>query len=155
MSISIDLRACNRFAGLFNAFVVLFCACIMILFTQKYLSVTMGLGLISSACVCAMFFAFENKKARVLLVHEGEVNSFTGVYENQSTQENSEVKYILSEAHSIYSGFGCFLAFRREQDNRPCWRFSGQHFKWVFVPKYLLVASQYKSLCRHLIWHRY
>lgn len=154
MPISIDLRLCKRFAGFFNALLIICCTFTMILYSQKYASITMNISLFALASVCAVFFASERTKISFLLLHEGQVNKCRGIFEEKDTQKFGESTYILSEAHCVYSGLGCFLAFQREQAHQPWWTFSEPGLKWIFVPRYLLAAPQYKSLCRHLIWQR-
>jgi hypothetical protein len=59
----------------------------------------------------------------------------------------------LCEQSSKTTQFGCWLAFTREYENRTMRRLCGTARHWVFVPKTSVSLSDYKRLCRHIIWH--
>jgi hypothetical protein len=70
------------------------------------------------------------------------------------THNNKAYNWVLCEQNSKITPFGCWLAFEnisQSQHLLPSW---GARLHWVFVLKACVPIAQYKSLCRHLIWHR-
>lgn len=93
---------------------------------------------------------------RYLKLSEGEANSCFAF--NHSQQANIGLSLCAHKCR--ISPLGCWLTFTKETNTLANDRLSlnniGGFFNkrvTVFLPKYYLSTSDYKCLCRHLIWH--
>ena len=88
---------------------------------------------------------------RYFTLVEGELDKCVGF--NNTLNNNSSM--VLCEQKCRITPLGCWLVFTQSADeNKHTCRghIFGNHIS-VFVPKYYLSSSDYKGLCRHLIWH--
>jgi len=93
----------------------------------------------------------QNADFQYIILNEGRSGNCIGC--NESVSDNS--KFVLNEAQCRVSILGCWLIFLPKMtSNRPqFWSWFTRHHISVFVPKHCLSLSDYKKLCRHLIWH--
>lgn len=108
--------------------------------------------------VCALVYHFRQAtKLCHLLLNEGELGACRA---SKAVSSQAVFDYTLCEQASRQSYFGCWLAFSDESTSRlesPLLKFIRFLFRskitWVFVPKWTMTSSEYKCLCRQLIWH--
>lgn len=97
-----------------------------------------------------------------VLITEGDIGNCKGLLDVPASIGATPIKLIpaalvapmmLSERKSRLTRFGCWLAFEASTNKKCAVKFQVAKLQWVFLPKFLLSESQYKSICRHLIWH--
>ena len=66
-----------------------------------------------------------------------------------------DAQFVLSEAKSRLSMLGCWLVFIpiANNNNKAYFKHGFEKQTSIFVPKQYLTVNDFKSLCRHLIWH--
>jgi hypothetical protein len=91
-----------------------------------------------------------NEPVTHLELHEGEPGVCKGM---QETDSEFQCIAVLCELRCRYTVFGCWLAFKKIPNKKCSNRFLQEKLQWAFIPRFLVSSSQYKSVCRHLIWH--
>lgn len=149
MSITIALAPSNQFVDRCNVACVLIAVAITLLVAKHTLPTLSYILLLSLTLMC--IFLLKRRKQNTithLILHEGDVG--TGVH---IINDEYEPLAVLCEVHCRHNQLGCWLAFQKTPINTLSPWARQKKLHWVFLPKFLLSPSQYKSICRHLIWH--
>lgn len=102
--------------------------------------------------ICLTIVVWPQKnRIRYFKLIEGEFGKCYGAKEKAL----DDAQFVLSESKSRLSMLGCWLVFMpiANNDNTAYFKRWFGNTITIFVPKQYLSISDYKSLCRHLIWH--
>jgi hypothetical protein len=152
----IELGSSQRFVKQVNN--VCLCAAFgfTLIIAEHSLPVGTHIALLGLAGLCAVLLNgpnFNRQKQHIVthfVLHESEPAACIGI---QKVGGVHQCTAILCEMKSVYTPFGCWLAFKEISDKKCSSQLMSAKVQWVFIPKCLLSSSQYKSICRHLIWH--
>jgi hypothetical protein len=102
--------------------------------------------------ICLLIIAWPQKAIiPYFILQEGQKGACYGA----RSKELDDAQFVLSESNSRLSMLGCWLVFiplRNKHDKVQFLPWSKKRIT-IFVPKQYLFLDDYKSLCRHLIWH--
>ncbi|GAB54449.1 hypothetical protein GPUN_0301 [Glaciecola punicea ACAM 611] len=149
MSITIALAPSNQFVDRCNVACLLIAVAITLLLAKYTLSTLSYILLISLTVMCIFLLKGRRQDTIThLILHEGDVGA--GVHR---INDEYELLAVLCEVQCRHNQLGCWLAFQKTPSNELSLWARQKKMHWVFLPKFLLSPSQYKSICRHLIWH--
>jgi hypothetical protein len=149
---NIDLTPAYLFTKKLN--IVILCLAFIVVLVWNILSWDM-----LSASAYLIVFSFllaiicwpQKISMRYFTLVEGELGECIGF----NNTVNNSFRSVLYEHKCRITPLGCWLVFTpsgNESKQTYIWYSFGNHIT-VFVPKYYLSSSEYKGLCRHLIWH--
>ena len=156
MSSIIDLGSSQRFVKQVNN--ICFCSAFGFtwLIAEQSLSGVTHIALLGLAGLHVVLINRPNTKRQKqhmithFMLNESEPDTCMGVQKVGGVQLATA---ILCGIRSAYTPFGCWLAFKEMPNKKYSSQLMPAKTQWVFIPKFLLSSSQYKSICRHLIWH--
>ncbi len=150
MSSIIDLGPSQRFVNRCNTvcfFLTIACTAIVSEYGLPFVSYIGLLGLVS---LCGLIINWPKQHVIThFVLNEAYPGKCMGI---QKVGGEHQSLAVLCERRSRYSQFGFWLAFKEMPEKKCSSLFRRAKVQWVFIPKFLMCSSHYKSVCRHLIW---